>query len=136
MGEATMLPGEPCNGGGIREALRQLRDGERVGFPAGAMSKTTWSDGLQDREWQASVLQIIAKAKVPRYTLYISTTRTAGGATCLDISAGGARCAFLPKCFARRIDNAYFCRKAHNRRRAGDPWREAIRIGSGYISGR
>ena len=56
---------------GIREALRQLRDGEPVGFfPAGAMSKTTWSDGLQDREWQASVLQIIAKAKVPVIPIY------------------------------------------------------------------
>lgn len=51
---------------GIRTALKQLRDGEPVGFfPAGAMSKTTWRDGLQDREWQKSVLQIIERAKVP-----------------------------------------------------------------------
>lgn len=51
---------------GIREALRMLREGKPVGFfPAGAMSKTTLRDGLQDRPWQKSVLQIIAKAKVP-----------------------------------------------------------------------
>lgn len=51
---------------GIRAALKQLKDGEPLGFfPAGAMSKTTWSDGLQDRPWQDSVLQIIFRAKVP-----------------------------------------------------------------------
>ena len=51
---------------GIRQALRQLKEGKPVGFfPAGAMSKTTWRNGLQDREWQKSVLQIISKAKVP-----------------------------------------------------------------------
>lgn len=51
---------------GIRQALRQLKDGQPVGFfPAGAMSKTTLRHGLQDREWQQSVLQIIYKAKVP-----------------------------------------------------------------------
>ncbi|MDE5554037.1 MAG: lysophospholipid acyltransferase family protein [Muribaculaceae bacterium] len=51
---------------GIRQALRQLRDGNPVGFfPAGAMSKTTLRHGLQDREWQKSVLQIIHRAKVP-----------------------------------------------------------------------
>ena len=51
---------------GIRTALRQLSDGQPVGFfPAGAMSKTTWSHGLQDRPWQKSILQIIQRAKVP-----------------------------------------------------------------------
>lgn len=51
---------------GIRQALRQLSDGNPVGFfPAGAMSKTTLRHGLQDREWQKSVLQIIHRAKVP-----------------------------------------------------------------------
>ncbi|MDE6368672.1 MAG: lysophospholipid acyltransferase family protein [Muribaculaceae bacterium] len=51
---------------GIRQALRQLHDGNPVGFfPAGAMSKTTLRHGLQDREWQKSVLQIIHRAKVP-----------------------------------------------------------------------
>ena len=51
---------------GIRAVLRQLKEGEPIGFfPAGAMSKTTLRHGLQDREWQDSVLQIIYKAKVP-----------------------------------------------------------------------
>ncbi len=51
---------------GIREALRQIRLGEPLGFfPAGAMSKVNWRGRLQDREWQPSVLQIIRKAGVP-----------------------------------------------------------------------
>lgn len=51
---------------GIRQALKRLKEGEPVGFfPAGAMSKTTLRHGLQDRQWQKSVIQIIAKAKVP-----------------------------------------------------------------------
>lgn len=51
---------------GIRSVLRQLKDGEPIGFfPAGSMSKTTLRHGLQDRQWQESVLQIIFKAKVP-----------------------------------------------------------------------
>lgn len=56
---------------GIRVALRQLKDGEPIGFfPAGAMSKTDQHNFLVDREWQASVLQIIAKAKVPVIPIY------------------------------------------------------------------
>lgn len=51
---------------GIRQALRQLRDGEPVGFfPAGAMSKTDWRGHLVDRPWQESILQIIYRANVP-----------------------------------------------------------------------
>ncbi len=55
---------------GIRQA-RQLKEGEPVGFfPAGAMSKTTLRDGLQDRPWQQSILQIIHRAKVPVIPIY------------------------------------------------------------------
>lgn len=51
---------------GIRSAIRQIKDGEPLGFfPAGAMSKTDRHGLLQDREWQKSIVQIIAKAKVP-----------------------------------------------------------------------
>lgn len=56
---------------GIRTALKQLREGHPVGFfPAGAMSKTTLRHGLQDRPWQSSILQIIARAKVPVIPIY------------------------------------------------------------------
>lgn len=56
---------------GIRLALKQLKNGEPVGFfPAGAMSKTTLRNGLQDRPWQPSVLQIIHRAKVPVIPIY------------------------------------------------------------------
>lgn len=51
---------------GIREALRQIKDGEPLGFfPAGAMSKTDIHGKLQDREWQKTVVELIARAKVP-----------------------------------------------------------------------
>lgn len=51
---------------GIRQALKQLKNGEPVGFfPAGAMSKTDWKGRLKDRPWQPSVLQIIKRANVP-----------------------------------------------------------------------
>lgn len=51
---------------GIREVFRRLRDGHPVGFfPAGAMSKVNLKGQMIDREWQQSVLEIIARAKVP-----------------------------------------------------------------------
>lgn len=56
---------------GIRQALRQIRDGEPLGFfPAGAMSTVNWRGRLQDREWQPTVLQLIQKAKVPVIPIY------------------------------------------------------------------
>ncbi|MDE6558478.1 MAG: 1-acyl-sn-glycerol-3-phosphate acyltransferase, partial [Muribaculaceae bacterium] len=56
---------------GIRQALRQLKDGHPVGFfPAGAMSKTDRHNFLVDRPWQKSVLEIIARAKVPVIPIY------------------------------------------------------------------
>ena len=56
---------------GIREAIRQLRDGKPLGFfPAGAMSKVNLKGQLEDRPWQKSVLQIIGKAKVPVIPIY------------------------------------------------------------------
>lgn len=56
---------------GIRTALRQLKEGKPIGFfPAGAMSKSTLRQGLQDRPWQPSILQIIARAKVPVIPIY------------------------------------------------------------------
>lgn len=51
---------------GIMECLRQLKDGEPLGFfPAGAVSKINRHLRLEDRQWQSSVIRIIQKAKVP-----------------------------------------------------------------------
>lgn len=62
---------------GIREALRMLKSGEPVGFfPAGAMSKTDRKGFLVDRPWQESVLQIIARAKVPVIPVYFHGNNT------------------------------------------------------------
>lgn len=62
---------------GIRTVLRQLKEGEPIGFfPAGAMSKTTLRHGLQDRPWQDSVLQLIFKAKVPVIPIYFHGRNT------------------------------------------------------------
>ena len=56
---------------GIREALRQVKEGKPLGFfPAGAMSKVDIHGHLEDRPWQKSVLQIIGKAKVPVIPIY------------------------------------------------------------------
>ena len=56
---------------GIRTALRQLKEGKPIGFfPAGAMSKSTLRHGLQAGPWQPSILQIIARAKVPVIPIY------------------------------------------------------------------
>ena len=52
---------------GIRETLGQLLDGHPVGFfPAGAVSDLSLKDHcVRDREWQAPLLRLIQKAKVP-----------------------------------------------------------------------
>lgn len=56
---------------GIRQALRQLKDGEPMGFfPAGAMSMTDRHNFLVDRPWQKSILEIIARSKVPVIPIY------------------------------------------------------------------
>lgn len=56
---------------GIREAIRQVKEGKPLGFfPAGAMSKVDIHGHLEDRPWQKSVLQIIQKAKVPVIPIY------------------------------------------------------------------
>lgn len=63
---------------GIREALRQIKNGEPIGFfPAGAMSKTTLCHGLQDRPWQKSILQLIERAKVPVIPIFFHGSNSA-----------------------------------------------------------
>lgn len=51
---------------GIRESIRQIREGKPLGFfPAGAMSFPDIHGNRNDQPWQKSVIQIIEKAKVP-----------------------------------------------------------------------
>ena len=62
---------------GIRQALKQLKQGEPVGFfPAGAMSKTNWRGRLVDRPWQPTILQIIKKANVPVIPIFFHGTNS------------------------------------------------------------
>ena len=56
---------------GITEAIRQVRDGHVLGFfPAGAVSKFTTGLRIEDRDWQPSVMRIIAKMGVPVVPIY------------------------------------------------------------------
>ena len=56
---------------GIRQAIRQIKSGEPLGFfPAGAMSNINLKGIPTDREWQPTVLQLIQKAKVPVIPIY------------------------------------------------------------------
>ena len=51
---------------GIKDAIRQVRDGEPVGFfPAGAVAKVNWRLRLTDREWQPNIIRLIQQLKVP-----------------------------------------------------------------------
>lgn len=51
---------------GIREVIRNVREGEPVGFfPSGAVAKINWKGRLIDLPWQPSVIEIIQKLKVP-----------------------------------------------------------------------
>lgn len=62
---------------GIREAIRQLRSGEPLGFfPAGAMSKVDRHWKLKDREWQPSVIEIIGHAGVPVIPIFFQGGNT------------------------------------------------------------
>ncbi|MDE6383687.1 MAG: lysophospholipid acyltransferase family protein [Paramuribaculum sp.] len=62
---------------GIRQTMKQLREGEPMGFfPAGAMSKTDWRGRLKDREWQPTVLQLIYKARVPVIPIFFHGTNS------------------------------------------------------------
>lgn len=51
---------------GIREVIRNVREGEPVGFfPSGAVAKINWKGRLIDLPWQPTVIEIIQKLKVP-----------------------------------------------------------------------
>lgn len=51
---------------GIREVIRNVREGQPVGFfPSGAVAKINWKGRLIDLPWQPSVIEIIQKLKVP-----------------------------------------------------------------------
>lgn len=53
--------------GGIRTALAHIRNGHPLGlFPSGAVSDLhLWRGDISDREWQESLVRLIAKAGVP-----------------------------------------------------------------------
>ncbi|MDD7343848.1 MAG: lysophospholipid acyltransferase family protein [Bacteroidales bacterium] len=56
---------------GIADAMRHVKQGHPLGFfPAGAVSKLTWGMHIEDRQWQPSIMRIIAKMKVPVIPIY------------------------------------------------------------------
>lgn len=56
---------------GIREAIRHVRSGHPLGFfPAGAVSKINRSLRIRDRQWQPSMMRLIAQLKVPVVPIY------------------------------------------------------------------
>lgn len=61
---------------GIKECISHIREGNPLGlFPAGAISNLERRNGkwvIEDRDWQASVLKLIAFAKVPIIPIHIS----------------------------------------------------------------
>lgn len=56
---------------GIRQAIRQVRSGQPIGFfPAGAMSKMCRHGYLMDRKWQPNIISLIEKLDVPVIPIY------------------------------------------------------------------
>ncbi len=56
---------------GVRRTIAHVRDGHPVGFfPAGAVSKVDKTLHISDREWQPSLLRLIAQLKVPIVPVY------------------------------------------------------------------
>ncbi len=57
---------------GVKECIQHLKQNHPLGFfPAGAVSKNK-INRIEDREWQAGVIKLIQKAKVPVVPVYIS----------------------------------------------------------------
>jgi len=62
--------------GGVKQCLEHIKEGHPLGFfPAGGVS-TSHLTYTKDREWQAPVLKLIKKAKVPVVPMYISGTNS------------------------------------------------------------
>lgn len=56
---------------GIKASIAHIRDGHPLGFfPAGAVSKYTFSFRVEDREWQPNVIRLIRQARVPVVPIY------------------------------------------------------------------
>lgn len=56
---------------GIRTVIKRVKGGHPVGFfPAGAVSKINRELHIRDREWQPSVIRLIAKLGVPVIPIY------------------------------------------------------------------
>lgn len=62
---------------GIREAIKQVRSGEPLGFfPAGAVSKVNIHGQLVDRDWQPNILRLIEQLKVPVIPIFFHGTNS------------------------------------------------------------
>ena len=58
---------------GVKECLVHLKDNHPLGFfPAGSVSKNIGFNKAKDREWQAGVIKLIHKARVPVIPAFIS----------------------------------------------------------------
>lgn len=56
---------------GIKAALKHIENGACLGiFPAGEVSSRTREGGIDDREWQRSVIKMIKKMQVPVIPMY------------------------------------------------------------------
>lgn len=92
--------------GGVKEAMVHIRDGYPLGFfPAGAISdfrRKGWKIVIEDRDWQASVLRIIQKAKVPVIPMHFS--------------GGNSPRYYLFRIFGRGVRTLSLCHELENKR--------------------
>ncbi|MDR1743665.1 MAG: 1-acyl-sn-glycerol-3-phosphate acyltransferase [Dysgonamonadaceae bacterium] len=91
---------------GVKKALQHVKNGYPLGFfPAGAISDFVWKSGLpaiEDREWQASVIRIIQKSKVPVIPMHFS--------------GGNSARYYLRRILGRNIRTLGLCRELANKR--------------------
>lgn len=63
---------------GIKAAIEQVRSGKPIGFfPAGAVSKLSWSGRLEDRPWQPTIIRLIKQLRVPVIPIFFHGSNSA-----------------------------------------------------------